>query len=100
MVALSSDSASITSAVARDFIKLSELMFAMGSECGVKIPASARIVDAEVERLERFGLKLPFNSDSISGILEGIADIEISKSRPDVAILPGSKNFLKWARDL
>ena len=99
-VALSSDSASVTSAIARDSIKLSELMFAMGSERGVKIPVSAKMVYKAAERLERLGMKLPFNSDSISGILEGIADVEISKSRPNSIDFPGSGEFLNWATEL
>ena len=97
MVALSSDNASVTSAIAKDSIKLSELMSAMGSERGVKIPVSAKIVYKAAERLERLGMNLPFNSDSISGILEGIADIEISKSRLDGVTFPDSKEFLNWA---
>ncbi len=99
MVALSSDSASVTSAIARDSIKLSELMSAMGSKHRVKIPVSAKMVYKVAERLERLGLKLPFNSDSISGILEGIADDEISNSRPNNFDFPGSGEFLNWASD-
>ena len=100
MVALSSDSASVTSAIARDSIKLSELMSAMGSERGVKIPVSAKMVYKAAERLERLGMKLPFNSDSISGILEGIADVEISKSRPKSIDFPSAGEFLNWVTDL
>lgn len=100
MVALSGDSASVTSAIARDSIKLSELMSAMGSERGVKIPVSAKIVYKVAERLERLGMKLPFNSDSISGILEGITDVEISKSRLNSIEFPGSGEFLNWATNL
>jgi len=100
MVALSNDSASVTSAIARDSIKLSELMSAMGSERGVKIPVSAKMVYKVAERLERLGMKLPFNSDSISGILEGIADVEISKTRLNSIDFPGSGEFLNWATDL
>ena len=100
MVALSSDSASVTSAIARDSIKLSELMSAMGSKRGVKVPVSAKMVYKAAERLERLGIKLPFNSDSISGILEGIADIEISKTRLNSIDFPGSGEFLNWVTDL
>ncbi len=100
MVALSNDSASITSAIARDSIKLSELMSALGSKRGVKIPVSAKMVYKVAERLERLGIKLPFNSDSISGILEGIADVEISKNRLNSIDFPGSGEFLNWATDL
>lgn len=99
-VALSRDSASITSAIAMDSIKLSELMSALGSKRGVKIQVSAKIVYKAAERIERLGMKLPFNADSISGILERNADVEMSKSRLNDLDFPGSGPFLNWAANL
>ena len=100
MVSLSHDSPVVTSAIARDSVKLSELTLAMGSAHGIKIPVSVKMVHKASERLERLGLKLPFNSDSISGILENINEEEIAKSRPRGIEFPDSSKFLSWASSL
>lgn len=100
MVSLSGDSPTVTSAIAKDSVKLSVLMIAMGSKHGIKMPVPAKIVHKASERLERLGLKLPFNSDSISGILENINEEEIAKSRPSGIDFPDSSKFLSWASSL
>ena len=100
MVSLSHDSPVVTSAIARDSVKLSELTMAMGSAHGIKIPVSVKMVHKASERLERLGLKLPFNSDSISGILEKINEEEIAQSRPRGIEFPDSSKFLSWASSL
>lgn len=98
MVSLSRESPTVISAVAKDSVKLRELMNAMGSKHGIKMPVPVKIVHKASERLERLGLKLPFNSDSISGILENINEEESAKSRPRGIDFPGSDKFLEWVK--
>jgi dTDP-4-dehydrorhamnose reductase len=100
MVSLSGESPTVISAVAKDLVKLSELMMAMGSKHGIKMPVPVKMVHKASERLERLGLKLPFNSDSISGILENINEAEIAKFRPRAIEFPDSSKFLAWASSL
>ena len=100
VVSLSSDSALVTSAISSDSLKLSELMSAMRSKRGVKIPVPAKIVYIAAEKLERLGMKLPFNSDSIGGIFEGIPDVEISNTRYEGIDFPSSSDLLNWANKL
>jgi hypothetical protein len=73
-------------------------MNAMGSKHGIKMPLPVKMVHKASERLERLGLKLPFNSDSISGILENINEEESAKSRPRGIDFPGSDKFLEWVK--
>ena len=98
MVSLSRDSPTVISAIAKDSVKLSELMMAMRSKHGIKIPVPAEIVHKASEKLERLGLKLPFNSDSISGILENVNEDEILMSRLRGIDFSGSDKFLEWVK--
>ena len=98
VVSLSRDSPTVISAIAKDSVKLNELMMAMGSKHGIKMPVPAKIVHKASEKLERLGLKLPFNSDSISGILENVNEDEILMSRLRGIDFPSSDKFLEWVK--
>ena len=96
-ISLSKSSPALISAIAKDYVKLSALMSAMGKSRGFAIGVSAQVTHKVSRRLERLGINLPFNSDSISGILGSVTDDEISKSRQEDIEFPDSERFLTWA---
>ena len=97
---LSRRSQPIISATSRQTIFLSELMFAMRKSYGLRFNLSSKTVYKLSKRSEHLGLKLPFNSDSISGILETLNFDNVSETFQRETEFPNSKMFLSWASNL
>jgi len=99
-VSLSNNKSQVTSAIAKESVKLSSLIDAMRVSKGLKIGVSTKAVHRVVRRLEALGMKLPFNSDSIGGILEGFTFDEVDQSTLEDNEFPNSQKFLEWAANL